>query len=154
MGKKISSVIIALLFLTICVESWFIFNKLYKQPASPLMQSLNTEDAVKLEDLARDFNRIKKQLTEVEVKLDGDTISKAVQEKAYRSSVSLHVTSPISPYTNMTNWDGSGVILNKKKGYILTNQHVVDQLMGGAKCDVKFFDGTQASARCFFLLHG
>ncbi|MEM7173885.1 MAG: S1C family serine protease [Bacteroidota bacterium] len=154
MYKKITSLLLAVLMITVATQGFFLYQTFRKTQTQNTKHAKNAHAlqsiSKQLEKLENNVDKVQKQLTQEEVKLSTETISLGVQENAHKASVKINVTAPVTPYQNYTNWFGSGVVFNKKKGYVFTNSHVVNLLIAG-KCEVQFFEGTITYAKVIYV---
>ncbi|MBX9889840.1 MAG: S1C family serine protease [Amoebophilaceae bacterium] len=73
----------------------------------------------------------------------------AIIAKAKQSVVTIAVTSSLSPYDQLHTWSGTGFIVDKKEGYILTNKHVIGTAVVG-NYELTFYNGIQANAKVVY----
>ena len=73
----------------------------------------------------------------------------AIIAKAKQSVVTIAVTSSLSPYDQLRAWSGTGFIVDKKEGYILTNKHVIGIAVVG-NYELTFYNGIQADAKVVY----
>ena len=72
-------------------------------------------------------------------------------EKAKRSVVTVHASTSLKAYGSIiTKKEGTGCIVDKTQGLILTNRHVVDP-MALNTYNITFYNGEQADAKlCYY----
>lgn len=79
-----------------------------------------------------------------------EKLSTSVLEKTKKSIVTIHGQASLIAYDpGSTAWTGTGFIINKKKGYILTNAHVAGGALIG-RYEVVFYDGSQVNAKLLY----
>lgn len=78
-----------------------------------------------------------------------ESFSEKIVEQAKKSVVTIQVTASFSAYGQTGQWMGTGCVVDKKRGYLLTNRHVIgDAVIGNYK--VTFFNGIQQEAKVIY----
>jgi S1-C subfamily serine protease len=77
------------------------------------------------------------------------TIDSKIIERAKKSSVLINVRTSVSPYDQTEEKKGTGFVIDKEKGIIVTNFHMTSQ-EGIGKYRITFFNGEQTEAKIFF----
>lgn len=81
----------------------------------------------------------------VQLLLANEPFAPKVIENAKKSVVTIQANSSFAAYETIGRWCGTGCIVDKKKGLILTNQHVIGTAVVGSY-EVIFFNGIQKQA--------
>ena len=87
--------------------------------------------------------------TQVQPAMGKDPFNQKVIDKAKKAVVTIHGNASLTAYNNAGNWSGTGFLVNKRKGLVLTNAHVA----GGAVIGTYylfFHDGTRADAKVLY----
>lgn len=93
---------------------------------------------------------ISSELGSREVRGEENT-NKAVVEKAKKSVVTIKVKATIVAYGDgTTNWEGSGFVVDKKRGIVVTNAHVAGR-NAVAELELIFCNGRRAQAKQLFI---
>ncbi|AXI24307.1 Heat shock protease [Cardinium endosymbiont of Sogatella furcifera] len=78
-----------------------------------------------------------------------EVFSEKVIEHAKKSVVTIDVNAAFAAYGEGSKWSGTGCVVDKQHGYILTNQHVIgDAVVGSYKAT--FFNGIQQEAHLIY----
>ncbi|MGI2298671.1 trypsin-like peptidase domain-containing protein [Candidatus Cardinium hertigii] len=72
-----------------------------------------------------------------------------VIEQAKRSVVTIEVSASFSAYEKGNKWSGTGCVIDKQHGYLLTNKHVIGAAVVGSY-KVTFFNGIQQEAHLIY----
>ena len=70
-------------------------------------------------------------------------------EKIRKSIVTINSRVPVSAYQNTGSWSGTGFIVDGKKGFLVTNSHVVGRVSVGTYF-ITFHNGQQAEAKVVY----
>ena len=70
-------------------------------------------------------------------------------EKSKKSVVTIQANISFAAYSNQKDWSGTGCIVDKKNGYILTNKHVIGTAAVGTY-KVIFYNGIQKEATMIY----
>ena len=87
--------------------------------------------------------------TQVQPAMGQAPFKQKVIDKAKKAVVTIHGNASLTAYNNAGNWSGTGFLVNKRKGLVLTNAHVA----GGAVIGTYylfFHDGTRADAKVLY----
>lgn len=76
-------------------------------------------------------------------------IGSKVIDKAKKSIVTIETRISVSAYSSLGSWSGTGFIVDKKNGFIVTNCHIVGRASIGTYF-VTFYNGKQAEARLIY----
>jgi S1-C subfamily serine protease len=89
-------------------------------------------------------------LTHASVLLATEPFSQKVIEKTKHAIVTIYGEASLKAYENVSNsWTGTGFIINKRKGYILTNAHLVGGALIGTYY-LFFYNGNRADAKVLY----
>ncbi len=78
-----------------------------------------------------------------------EAFSEKCIEQAKKSVVTISVNASFAAYGKGSKWNGTGCVVDKKNGYILTNQHVIGAAVVGSY-QVTFFNGIQQDAHLVY----
>lgn len=81
--------------------------------------------------------------------LAGEPFSERVIEHAKKSVVTINVNASFSAYKQRSKWSGTGCVVDKQNGYILTNQHIIGAAVVGSY-KITFFNGIQQEAHLIY----
>lgn len=84
----------------------------------------------------------------VSIASGGDTKIKDI-EKIRKAIVTINSRVPVSAYQNTGSWSGTGFIVDGKKGYLVTNNHVIGRASVGTYF-ITFYNGQQAEAKVIY----
>ena len=70
-------------------------------------------------------------------------------EKIKKAIVTINSRVPVSAYQNTGSWSGTGFIVNDKKGYLVTNNHVIGRASVGTYF-ITFHNGQQTEAKVVY----
>ncbi|TDG95758.1 S1C family serine protease [Cardinium endosymbiont of Culicoides punctatus] len=77
------------------------------------------------------------------------SITPTVLEHAKKSVVTIQVTTSLSAYQQESKWYGTGFVIDREAGYILTNQHVIGAAVIGTY-EVTFYNGIRMQANLVY----
>jgi len=72
-----------------------------------------------------------------------------VIEQSKKSVVTIDVSASFAAYEKGNKWSGTGCVVDKQRGYLLTNQHVIGTAVVGTY-KVTFFNGIQQEAHLIY----
>lgn len=154
MYKKVTNLLLSLLIIVASIQGFYLFKTIQQNKIqTTTIQATYKHQIQSLKQVVGNYvqqvDRVDKQLRENEVKIQPTILTEDVVEKARKATVTLRTTSPISAYTTHTNSGGSGCIIDKDQGLIMTNAHVVGRATIG-KYEVQFFNGNLADAKLVY----
>ena len=86
----------------------------------------------------------------IQASLGKELFSAKVIEKAKKAVVTIHGSASLKAYDDKSNaWSGTGFIIDKHQGHVLTNAHIVGRAVIGTY-HLFFYDGTRADAKLLY----